>query len=317
MVTSLNQYKSGKGSDRQFYLSAWSGSALRVDRKGGGANPGLKLSVPKPFLSVIGCIPPDVLPSLKPENDAEDGFVDRLLFVWPKALPVRWSVESISKGTKEAFQGLVQRPGENDWSGRPTPMPLRLTPEAQVFWQQWHDGHMEEAESVSSPQRGFYSKLKGYCARLALIHALACDPSAEVIPEASVRAAARQIDYFKGEAIKVVDRLCRSVGRYSQEVERAREAILRGVKKHGGLSRRDAQRLQNFNTPTFGSAWDSLITPPLILSHDGKYVLAPYRQTDRQSSPGTVPTDRQPGCLTTDIPTTAPGEAANTIGGTT
>jgi hypothetical protein len=172
LVTGLNQYKGGKGSDRQFFLSAYSGSALSVDRKGGAGKPAFHLNIAQPFLSIIGCIQPDVLPILKAESDSEDGFVERLLFTWPRPIRVRWSDETISKPVNDDYEALIHQLRRNEWAGSPNPLPLPLTPGARKFWQQWHDGHMEEAEGVSPQMRGFYSKLKGYCARLALIHAL-------------------------------------------------------------------------------------------------------------------------------------------------
>lgn len=280
LITSLNQYKGGKGSDRQFYLSAYSGSAMRVDRKGGAGMPPLHLSVAKPFLSVIGCIQPDVLPSLKAEHDAEDGFVERLLFVWPTPIPVRWTDVAISPASNAAYQSLIEQLVHNSWPSRPDPMPLPLTPGGQKYWQHWHDDHMEEAEKTAPQLRGFYSKLKGYCARLALIHAMASNPDATAISEESLRAAAEQIEFFKGEMRRVCEVLCRSVGRYSHEVERARKAILRGVQKHGELTRREAQRLQNVKASVFGVAWDSLTLPSLLSMPDGKYMVHPFTDTD-------------------------------------
>ena len=82
-IKSFNQYKGGKGADKQFFLSAWSGEPLAVDRQ--GKDPVL---VPHPFLSVVGCIPPDVLPDLD-EDNREDGFLHRLLFVYPDPVSVR------------------------------------------------------------------------------------------------------------------------------------------------------------------------------------------------------------------------------------
>jgi hypothetical protein len=138
---------------------------------------------------------------------------------------------------------------------------------------------MAEAETAPLEYRGFYSKLKGYCARLALIHAVASDSETDMVSEESIQAAALQIEFFKGEMRKVCS-LCRSVGTYSQEVERARKAILKGVKTHGGLTRREAQRKQNYDASIFGPAWDSLTIPELIPLPDGTHVLNPYRQTD-------------------------------------
>ena len=82
-VKSMNQYKKGKGADREFYLSAWCSSPIRVDRR--SSEP---IKVQNPFLAVVGCIPPDLLPTLGQEKGEEDGFMPRLLFAWPEAMPV-------------------------------------------------------------------------------------------------------------------------------------------------------------------------------------------------------------------------------------
>ena len=87
-VKSMNQYKQGKGADRQFYLSVWGGAPVKVDRVGAGTP--TSISVPHPCLSVVGCIPPDVIPHLDDQSGQEDGFLPRLLFAWPQPVPVRW-----------------------------------------------------------------------------------------------------------------------------------------------------------------------------------------------------------------------------------
>ena len=61
LVRGMDQYKQGgKGSDRQFYLSAWSNSPTTVDRK----NRDEPIIVAHPFFSLIGGIQPDVLSDL-------------------------------------------------------------------------------------------------------------------------------------------------------------------------------------------------------------------------------------------------------------
>ena len=51
-ATACNQYKGGKGSDRQFYCSSWSRDTLTVNRKGEHASG--PLLVTNPFLSILG-----------------------------------------------------------------------------------------------------------------------------------------------------------------------------------------------------------------------------------------------------------------------
>lgn len=99
----MNQYKGGKGADKQFYLSAWSGTAVIVDRI---KNPD-PIRVPRPFLSIIGCIPPDVLPDLAPDKGKEDGFLHRVLFAWSEPLSSRWNDAVIPEATQRAYHDLI------------------------------------------------------------------------------------------------------------------------------------------------------------------------------------------------------------------
>ena len=86
LVASMNQYKGGKGADRQFWLSAWSCQDYTVNRK--GKEP---LRVTRPFLSIIGNIPPDMLGELADRRGREDGFIDRILFAFPDPVQVKWT----------------------------------------------------------------------------------------------------------------------------------------------------------------------------------------------------------------------------------
>lgn len=52
---SLNQYKAGKGDDKKFWLSLWSGEPVFVNRQG------RRLHADDPFASVVGNVPPAVL----------------------------------------------------------------------------------------------------------------------------------------------------------------------------------------------------------------------------------------------------------------
>jgi hypothetical protein len=106
-VLSLNQYRSGKGADRQFFLSVCSGEPTKVDRRGELDEP---LMVIDPFISVIGCIPPGKLAELDAGNDGEDGFVHRILFSYAKPVKGRtWTWEGIKPETRKLWNDVVER----------------------------------------------------------------------------------------------------------------------------------------------------------------------------------------------------------------
>src|SRR5262249_34979497 len=117
----MNQYKGGKGDDREAFLSSWSGEPISINRKG------RHLYVARPFLSVSGNLPPDMLSELNDEQGREDGFVHRLLLSWPEAMPGGWSEaepdESVVMAYCEFFDKLYRLDHYN-----PPPHVMRTDP---------------------------------------------------------------------------------------------------------------------------------------------------------------------------------------------
>ena len=103
-VHSLNQYKGGKGSDRQHFLSFWSGASVVVNRKTDDD----PLVVDSPFLSVIGCLQPDVLGDLVDNSGREDGYVDRILFSFPDPVELKWTEKCVSDHDMQAYENVFR-----------------------------------------------------------------------------------------------------------------------------------------------------------------------------------------------------------------
>ena len=85
-VMSMDQYKGGKGGDRPFYLSAWNGEPVYIDRAKHMTEP---IVVPHPFLTVVGGMTPDMLSTLPEGRGRDDGFIARLLFAYPDRMAHR------------------------------------------------------------------------------------------------------------------------------------------------------------------------------------------------------------------------------------
>ncbi|MBM3224376.1 MAG: DUF3987 domain-containing protein [Candidatus Tectomicrobia bacterium] len=83
----MNQYKGGKGADRQHWLSFWNGATTLVSRK---SRPE-PIVLRAPFVAVAGCMPPEVLEDLVDESGREDGFVHRILFTYPEVQALTWT----------------------------------------------------------------------------------------------------------------------------------------------------------------------------------------------------------------------------------
>jgi hypothetical protein len=222
-VTSMNQYREGgKGADQQFWLSAWSGATVTVDRK--KTHDLGPLRVRHPFISVVGGLTPDKLPTLRGDGPrqraVQDGHLDRVLLSYPPEPAVaaeNWLEvsEGSSKQLHEVLDKLrslrmlpVQEGGRvKAWR----PFLVKLTGSGREAWQRFTEAHANErnAEDFPSHLAGPWSKLRGYAARMALIvHYLRWaggevdDADSEVGGESMDRAA-QLIAYFKSHARKV------------------------------------------------------------------------------------------------------------------
>ncbi|WP_242093609.1 YfjI family protein [Aestuariivivens sediminicola] len=201
----FNRYN--KGSEEQFWLSVWSGKAIRINRKTSEPT-----YITKPFISVIGTIQPKVLNELA-DNRTENGFLDRLLFVAPKNLKKPyWSETELNPVIFENWQTIVSRLLDlsilQDETGCPQPEVLRFTPEAKQVLFDWQ---RELTDQSNKPENeaigGINAKIEMYAIRLALILQMiryACnEDNKQAVGIEAVQGALKLVEYFKRTAIKV------------------------------------------------------------------------------------------------------------------
>ncbi|BBL79307.1 hypothetical protein RxyAA322_11610 [Rubrobacter xylanophilus] len=207
-VRSMDQYKGGKGSDRQHWLSFWSTDEVVVDRKSRHGEP---IIVARPFVSLSGGIQPAALGELG--AGAEDGLMDRFLFAYPAPRHIRFTEDEIGAGTEQRYASLYERLANltlaTDEHGDPNPRPLRLSREARALFAEAVDALGAEVLAPGFPARleGVWSKLRGYLARLSLLLAVCrhCETGGreERVEAEDVQAASRLLDYFKAHARRV------------------------------------------------------------------------------------------------------------------
>jgi hypothetical protein len=231
---SMNQYRKGKGSDRQTYMSTWSGALITQDRKGEPR----PLIAPDPFLSILGCLCPGMLNELEEEKGREDGFADRMLFCYPDPVPFApWTEETISDDAERAWRETLGRLWGLDAprdQGRFRPEVVRLDPEAKRVWEEFFNRHGREMAEADFPThlKGVWSKLQGYTLRLALIlHELRLaageDITEGMVDAETMRRAVALTDYFATHADRVHARMARK-----REVAPADADLLEAVEKH-------------------------------------------------------------------------------------
>jgi hypothetical protein len=296
LVCGLNQYKGGKGHDRQVYLQLWSQATIRVDRK--NHTDGLPVRVYHPFVGIIGGLQPDVVPRLR--GDAfrgaappDDGFLDRFLFSYPSGRPStkeRW--RSLSAESRQHWAGAVEKllalpmVEEGD---EVRPYLMKLAGSGEAAWEAFTERHAAELNDPDFPEHlaGAWAKLRGYGARLALVvHLLrlVCgETDLDLVDGESMGRAAELVAYFKSHARKV----------YAEMVADARAARARKVLHclaqnpalsgdPAGFSRRDLHQhlRRTFHDP-------AELDAPLALLTDLGYLRAVV--LDRGGRPGPNP----------------------------
>jgi hypothetical protein len=163
-VTSLDQYRGGKGSDRQQYLSLWSGAPIKADRKGAES-----IYVSNPVAGIYGGIQPDAVPSLHDAHGKRDGWIERMLLFFPDVQPSGWTEDDLDPALAvplvDAFRAM-RRIGSADTSQH---LGVHLSSEAKALWADWFNDNAAETMAANGLRRGFYSKMPNQVARLALI----------------------------------------------------------------------------------------------------------------------------------------------------
>jgi hypothetical protein len=220
-VKSCDAYRGGRGGDRQSWLSLWSSTALKVDRKSAGP-----LFVPDPRVSVFGGVQPDMLSELS-KDGRHDGFLDRILWAWPTPVRDRWTDSSVADTTRDAVLDVFRRLRANKEA-----VVVTLSPDARNLWRAWYDDNAERTESAGPVLVGVYTKMTAQAARLALI--LHCmghsgNPHATVLSVETLYNALTLTEYFRSQARLVMTHLSRSAAGQGESlpITRVEQLLLR------------------------------------------------------------------------------------------
>ncbi len=171
-IKSMDQYRGGKGSDRQEYLSLHAGTPIKADRRTGES-----VYATHPVACIVGGIQPDVFPSLHNANGQRDGMLERFIPIVPTIGLRRWTDDDIDPALLEPVVDIFRAlnalsPLDNGQGG----LCMQLHPDTRSVWSDWYDenGRMQfEARGILN---GYYSKLPNHVARFALILNAAWNP---------------------------------------------------------------------------------------------------------------------------------------------
>jgi hypothetical protein len=185
----------------------------------------------KPFVNILGTLPPDMLSELVGDGGRDDGSLERLILCFPTSVPdQKWSEKVIPESAERNWQTAVER-----FLALEGNVVVGLSTDAKQIWERWFNDHTVELQdpSLLPTLQGTWAKLRGTCARTALIlHQLrrVCgETKSNDIDHESMKRAIRLIDYLKSQAVWIHRRVFGRLGGLSSDAE----AVLIWVRKHG------------------------------------------------------------------------------------
>ena len=209
-IKDMNKYR--PGSDLEFWLSAWAGESVVLNRITRDSN-----FIDKPCLPVLGGIQPSIFNTFYTEENKDNGFMDRMLLSFPDFKVNYWNEKEIAKEdilwyneTMIAFFNKIRNSVVRDEEGNIIPYTLQWSVDAKNEWvsifneitsKQLSDDENEYLKSM-------YPKQISYVARFTLILHIfnsffdTSIPLLEVQKQ-TVLDAKKLSDYFVGSAKKV------------------------------------------------------------------------------------------------------------------
>lgn len=167
----MNKYR--EGSDKERYLSAWSGDSIVLNRKTAE-----DAYVENPFIPILGGIQPSIFKEFQTQENQSNGFMDRMLFCNPNKQaqhPTDAEVDSelidnyrdvifkIKDHVDNSFTNIVDEVIE--------PFVLELSRDAKIEYKKRHCELIDLMNSDNEVHyyRGMYAKQITYIPRFALI----------------------------------------------------------------------------------------------------------------------------------------------------
>ncbi|PZX16445.1 uncharacterized protein DUF3987 [Breznakibacter xylanolyticus] len=221
----FNRYN--KGSEMEFWLSAWSAKPINIDRKTGDP-----VFIPLPYISVAGTIQNGVLHELARESRTQNGFIDRILFVLPDNIQKPyWSEKELDQTVIDNWNFILSKlldlSCRLDETSTPKPQILYFSPEAKQILFDWQKYNADLCNNADNDMlSGMYSKMEMYAIRFSLIIEMlnfAClEGNKQCISVKSVKSAIKLTEYFRKSALKAFSIISNvnPLDKYSEEKQK-------------------------------------------------------------------------------------------------
>jgi CRISPR-associated protein Cmr3 len=158
MLAGFNQYKGGKGNDRQKWLTIYDSGGMKVDRCSGR-----RMFLTHTPVSILGTIQPDVLKQQMGDLYTVDGLWQRFLWVNLPVTRLPAPGDGVKCYISEMLLAIYRR-----LENLPA-IAYSISPEARKVWSGWHDWCETQKLAQAHPSiRTLFPKARERAARIAL-----------------------------------------------------------------------------------------------------------------------------------------------------
>lgn len=217
-IKSHDQYKQGRGSDRQKYLELWNCQPWFIDRVTRGS-----IFVKDTGCGILGGIQEMVLPTIFNQQSLVDGLLARFLVSWMEQGHVHYTKKTLSKEDMQAWKNyieicksilMIQEDGFN------TPYIISFDAYAQAAFMRFANNNTSLGRYLDEKFSVFIPKLNSYCVRLAgILHVIYGNDLQDQISLKTITEAIEITRYFSGQAMDMMNR-------YGQESKKLTEIDL-------------------------------------------------------------------------------------------
>lgn len=205
-MLSLNQYKGGKGSDRQHILELFNCEPWKIDRKSGSR------FIPNTGASIIGGLQPQVMPNIFCSDSFADGLLPRFLLVIASNKIQRFSKIGVTVDDLAYWDNFISWcygiELKMDASGYVKPQVLILSRDALDIWESFYNEYNELAAFLPVRLKVFIPKLITYSLKyIGILHVLYSFESRDIKDVVSVETVANAIKltrFYAGQVVTLV-----------------------------------------------------------------------------------------------------------------
>jgi len=218
-IKNFNRYNNS--GEAEVYLSLWSGTSISYERASGKC-----LRINDPFVGVIGSTQISVLHSFAKDGRSSNGFMDRLLFVYPEIQKtLKWNIDKVEDNILENYFSIITNMIERARELEETKV-FTFEEKAKQYLFDWQNNRPDTF--LFEYERSIEIKLQQYVVRFALLlHCLDQSITNEPFKPVTLKAVEGGVslfEYFHYSAIKVRQELVKKD--YYEQLTELQRSIL-------------------------------------------------------------------------------------------